>query len=201
MNRRETAGSVFSQCGKGHNKAMHAELRLCVFYTLQRHSPQPGDCSRSLLHGAVVSHVTLACSACHYYVASYYFPPTASWIWLLPAWLLTLSLSRNSVPKFRPPLLVTLPLVAFGLLGIGNLLSIVGLLQLTLCVIPTALNWRSHNSAQWSARRIAALFILLFAVGASYNCRVYWSMTNEQRLQQVPEHARGSKGFFSILPI
>lgn len=148
-----------------------------------------------------MSYATLACSACHYYVAWYYFPPIASCIWLLPAWLLTLSLSRSSVLKFRPPLLVTLPLVALGLLGIGNLLSVVGLLQLTLCIIPTALNWRSHNSAQWSARRIAVLFTLLFVAAASFNCRVFWSMTNEQRLQQIPEHARGSQGFFSILPV
>jgi hypothetical protein len=148
-----------------------------------------------------VLHVTLACSACHYYVASYYFPPTASWIWLLPAWLLTISLSHKSVPKFRPPLFLTLALVAYGLLGIGNLLSIVGVLQLTLCVIATALNWRPLSPAQWSAPTIAALFALLFALGAAYNCRVYWSMTNEQRLQQVPEHARGTSGFFSVLPV
>jgi hypothetical protein len=32
-----------------HNKAMHAELRWCVFHTLQHHSPQPGDCRRYLL--------------------------------------------------------------------------------------------------------------------------------------------------------
>jgi uncharacterized membrane protein YbaN (DUF454 family) len=156
---------------------------------------------RSMRNGAIVSCVTLSCSACHYYVAWYYFPPTASWIWLLPVWLLTLSLSRGSVIRFRPPLMVTLPLVAFGLLGIGNLLSIVGLLQLTLCIIPTALNWRSHNSTPWSARRIALLFMLLFVLAASYNFRVCWSMTNEQRLQVVPEHARGGKGFFSLLPV
>lgn len=148
-----------------------------------------------------MSHLTLACSICHYYVASYYFPPTVSWIWLLPAWLLTLSLSGKSIPKFRPPLFVTLPLIAFGSLGIGSLLSIIGVLQLTLCVVPTALNWQSHNSAKWSARSIAMLFILFFALSAAFNCRVYWSMTDEQRLQQIPEHSRGRTGFFSILPI
>lgn len=42
------ADAIVLMMNRLHNNAMHAELRWFAFHTLQSHSPQPGDCSRSL---------------------------------------------------------------------------------------------------------------------------------------------------------
>ena len=143
----------------------------------------------------------LACSSCHYFIAWYHFPPTASWIWILPAWMLVLSFSRKSLPVFCPPLYVTLPIAAFGLLTLGNILSLVGVFQILTCLVTTALNWRANVSSRWTAQAILALFLTLFALGATYNYRTAWSMSDAERYERIPEHSRGRVGFFSLLPI
>ncbi len=69
---------------------------------------------------------------------------------------------------------MTLPLVALGLLGIGNLLSVVGLLQLTLCIFP--LHSIGDPTTQRNGRLEGLPFFVLFhtsfRAAASYNCRV-----------------------------
>jgi hypothetical protein len=144
---------------------------------------------------------TLACSICHYYVACYYFPPTASWNWILPSWMLVLSFSRKSLPALFPPLYVTIPLAALGLLSPGNALSLVGLCQILICIIVTFMNWRTETTRRWSVRAILGTFMILFTAGAVYDYGIAWTQTDAERLERIPAHARGSHGFFSLVPI
>jgi len=146
----------------------------------------------------------IACSGCIFRAAWYQFPPVATWIWLVPIFMLILSAIRRSSGgsmSMTAPFLVTIPIALFGALGPGNLFSVVGLLQIAIILAALLANWNSSNPTRRMVRIATLVMMLALIVCGTYNYYVYYKLTPQERLEMIPEHMRDSPVYFYLLPI
>ena len=138
------------------------------------------------------SFVTTACGNCVYYAMWHRFPPTASWVFIIPAWFLVLSLVRTGTGKTLqaiPRIYVAIPLVlAVFLLAPGAIGPPLGFWIPLCCIIGTYAGIKEHwksSLARTLTAVLACTSMSLVAFGA-YNWQQYDQLPTAEKEKLRP---------------
>ncbi len=142
---------------------------------------------------------SLACGNCVYYALWHKFPPTASWVVILPAWFLVLSVIRTVTGKKLsgiPHFLISLPLVVAALFyGPATLGPMLGLWIPVCIVVGTATGLQQHQRTPLARPLLAitAIAMLCLLLCGALNYFQYYQMPASQRDAFRPDWERSPK--------